>query len=281
MTYVNYRAELEKVAQSPVGKLLLGRLGGVERFISSYSQRTFKPEYAAFAALACIVDCCSQGSKSLRDDGATEEQVARWVEKLQVKWLAAERAGARTLNWMITGPARFPVSRNEKATAAERKRRDEFSDFYRNVKGWLVRDNRRSRRRALSERAAEEASGLVGWEMPSLIPDNGDSVDISHLIDTSEAGAWANILPHCFNIEQSEYRPRSRSNPDSASGIDGQPPEGTSGSRDSRKLYGLRMAGNGAPVDDDAGNVTKSGEAPAPALIKPPHSTTDSGKGKR
>lgn len=69
-------------------------------------------------------------------------------------WLAYEAAGARTANPMITGPANFPVARNQKALAVERKRGEEYYAFAHRPTSWLAQQARREAKAALSAEAA-------------------------------------------------------------------------------------------------------------------------------
>lgn len=56
------------------------------------------------------------------------------------KWIAAQ---SRCISSMITGPARFPINRAERANSAERARSDELSEFSKNLKKYAL-DNLQS-----------------------------------------------------------------------------------------------------------------------------------------
>ncbi len=146
---------------------LLEKLGGRERFVSSYSNRTFSPERQASSSLNEVADVLDKASAELRSSGASDEDISAWREQLSRKWLAMEAAGARTVNWMITGPARFPVARNEKAMAIEHKRTGEYLDFINSVGSWMSRRKNSAARAAKSEAAKGqtfeeiETNGLI------------------------------------------------------------------------------------------------------------------------
>lgn len=94
----------------------------------------------------------------LAEAGVEPDAQRDWLARAVRKWAAYQQAGARTMNWMITGPARFPVARNEKAMNVERKRGDEFYEFTGNVRSWAQRQSRKADRRAVVE--ADAASGV-------------------------------------------------------------------------------------------------------------------------
>lgn len=65
----------------------------------------------------------------------------RLVEKcfrLAMDYLHAER---RCLSWAITGPARFPVARNEKRLNSAMNKLNKYIDFYENIEKTLKRKN--------------------------------------------------------------------------------------------------------------------------------------------
>jgi hypothetical protein len=63
----------------------------------------------------------------------------------------------RTMNWMITGPARFPVDRNNKRLETEHKRLTELLDFQSGARGWAAR-----RLRSAAKAAASDAAKAAG-----------------------------------------------------------------------------------------------------------------------
>ena len=166
MNKTPHRIELAQLAQTPLGARLIDQMGGVERYVSSFSQRTFSPERNALVSARDCVASIERGQDRLRDLGADSTLICDWTDKLVSLWVKAEHAGGRTLNWMITGPARFPVARNEKAMEIERRRIDEYLDHAKSADEWFKRRERSKERAALSEVAATvehetiEANGL-------------------------------------------------------------------------------------------------------------------------
>lgn len=132
---------------------LLAAVGGVEKFSGNWSWRSHSPRQRAESALIEGVQTIGDGAKSLTDKGATDDQVEEWTAKAIRLWLAYQSAGARTANPMITGPANFPVARNQKAMNAERKRGDEFYLFTHRPVSWLARRRRSAEKAALSAEA--------------------------------------------------------------------------------------------------------------------------------
>lgn len=94
-------------------------VGGMDRFASNWSWRSHSPKRQAEEAVSEAVATVGDGIAALLEKCATAEQVEEWTEKAIRLWLAYQAAGARTANPMITGPANFPVARNQKAMAAE------------------------------------------------------------------------------------------------------------------------------------------------------------------
>ena len=133
---------------------LLKAVGGVDRFSSGWAWRSHSPKQRAESAILGAVETIGAGIAALSERAATAEQVEEWTAKAIGLWLAWQAAGARTANPMITGPANFPVARNEKANAAERKRGDEFYLFAHRPASWLDRRGRSAEKAALSAEAA-------------------------------------------------------------------------------------------------------------------------------
>ncbi|MGQ3081104.1 MULTISPECIES: hypothetical protein [Alphaproteobacteria] len=133
---------------------LTAAVGGVDKFASNWSWRSHSPEQRAETALMDGAATIGEGIAALTEKGATAEQIDEWTAKAINLWLAYQAAGARTANPMITGPANFPVARNQKAMAAETKRGDEFYLFAGRPVSWLARRHRSADRAALSAEAA-------------------------------------------------------------------------------------------------------------------------------
>ncbi len=129
---------------------LLALVGGnMERFVSGFSQRTFSPERLASRELESAVEDITDATTSIYEAGLDADAVAAWIEGYKKRWAAYQNAGARTINWMITGPARFPVERNRKRMDIEMKRCDELISYRKGVEGWIHRYERKADRAAL------------------------------------------------------------------------------------------------------------------------------------
>jgi hypothetical protein len=84
------------------------------------------------------------------DDGAAIEQLkAEWLGRFRGAWAAYQHAGARTLNWMVTGPARFPVERNRKRMDTEHRRLEEMIAIANGVGAWAEKRIQRIQREQL------------------------------------------------------------------------------------------------------------------------------------
>ena len=143
--------------------LLLEAAGGTAAVVSWFEWRTFSPDRRAELAVSEWGNSLWLAVEELRRMGATAEQVGEWQARFVKKWLAYQLAGSRTMNWMITGPARFPVERNNKRMETERKRGEELDWYLSNRLHWLRRRQRSAERAAKSEDVA--ASGEVFKEM--------------------------------------------------------------------------------------------------------------------
>jgi hypothetical protein len=137
--------------------------GGMDRIREWFRVRTFHPERQATAAVndygqqlfVCLAD--------LKLLGATPDQLDKWRDGYVKRWLAYQHAGSRTANWMITGPARFPVERNNKRMEIEHRRSVELSEYASGREHWLHRQTRSIERAEASAAAAgqqfEEIAG--------------------------------------------------------------------------------------------------------------------------
>lgn len=147
-------ANITALADHNLSTRLLEAVGGLEKFAGNWSWRSHSPRQRAESALRTAEQDIGDGVAALIEHGATVEQVEEWAAKAIKLWLAFEAAGARTANPMITGPANFPVARNQKAMAAERKRGEEYYTFAHRPTSWLAHQGRRAEKAALSAGAA-------------------------------------------------------------------------------------------------------------------------------
>lgn len=135
---------------------LLAMVGGMERFAGWFTQRSMTPGRQAERAIFDAIQSVTDAACEIYEAGGTAQDVADWTEGYKKRWLAYQASGSRTANWMITGPARFPVERNRKRMEVEYKRLDELLDYGKGVAEWL------RRRQAKAERAAVVASDEGG-----------------------------------------------------------------------------------------------------------------------
>lgn len=137
---------------------LLLTVGGMEAFANSFNQRTFSPEKRAASAIDDAAASIGAGLAKLDESGATVGMAEDWVRGYIAKWAKYQHAGARTVNWMITGPARFPVERNRKRMEVEHKRLEELLAYEKDASGWAHRRLRAAERREVV--AADAASDV-------------------------------------------------------------------------------------------------------------------------
>lgn len=148
---------------------VLAAVGGFDQFSRNWSWRSHSPKERAEAAISDVMHWLNNGVSVLTENGATAEQVEEWTAKTLRLWLAYQAAGARTANPMITGPARFPVAKNQKAMEAERKRGEEYYAFADHPWRWLERQARRSAKAALSAEAATIEHRAIEFDGVKLV----------------------------------------------------------------------------------------------------------------
>lgn len=139
---------------------LLAIVGGMASFTRSFSARTFTPERRAAREIEDAVASITEAASVIYDAGGNADDVSAWVEGYKKRWTAYQRAGARTMNWMVTGPANFPVERNEKRNRVEHARMVELIDYRDGVDQWIRR--RKSRAAAIAARDAALAADQGG-----------------------------------------------------------------------------------------------------------------------
>lgn len=139
-------------------EMLLASVGGFAQFESSFNWRTFSPTKRAEQSLNDAVNTLEAAMAEIAETGIDPELQREWLSSAIKKWAAYQHAGARTINWMITGPARFPVERNNTAMRVEARRRDEYLEFVGRPSEWARRRQRRTDRKALVD--ADAASSV-------------------------------------------------------------------------------------------------------------------------
>lgn len=107
-----------------------------QRGIDAYRGTSFVPERRADEDIAGYLEEVASFERSLQLPLMNLAQCEFVRERTE--WFAAEYAGrlsavwaarARVMSPMITGPANFPVARNQKRMASEEKRSREFAEF--------------------------------------------------------------------------------------------------------------------------------------------------------
>lgn len=109
----------------------------VELFVRSHSGISFTPEkygesdrntYAAILAqdYANLAECI-QDKPEMQE--TLDAEFARYREGYKARTVARLHSDSRCISWMITGPANFPVARNEKGNRVAQKRSEEVTEF--------------------------------------------------------------------------------------------------------------------------------------------------------
>ena len=88
-------------------------------FFNAYANASFDPEKRTEADIQAF---SQELEADLQELGSANNYEAKYLKHLSL-WLARK---ARVLSWMITGPANFPVARNQKACASTDKAWEEF-----------------------------------------------------------------------------------------------------------------------------------------------------------
>lgn len=148
---------------------ILNAVSGVEKFSENWLWRSHSPHERAGSAISDAVNRISAGVAQVEAAGADDDQVEEWTSKCLKLWLAYQTAGARTANPMITGPANFPVRRNQKACEAERKRAYEYYNFVDGTSAWMDRRRRSAARAKLSDEAATVEHRTISFPGVSIV----------------------------------------------------------------------------------------------------------------
>ena len=88
-------------------------------FFNAYANASFDPEKRTEADIQAF---SQELEADLQELGSANNYEAKYIKHLSL-WLARK---ARVLSWMITGPANFPVARNQKACTSADKAWEEF-----------------------------------------------------------------------------------------------------------------------------------------------------------
>ena len=88
-------------------------------FFNAYANASFDPEKRTEADIQAF---SQELEADLQELGSANNYEVKYIKHLSL-WLARK---ARVLSWMITGPANFPVARNQKACASTDKAWEEF-----------------------------------------------------------------------------------------------------------------------------------------------------------
>lgn len=144
-------------------------VGGAEKLAEFYSARTFRDlNKRAASELDGAADYAIETMAAV-DKALEREQLSEFhpghqdfIDGFVRRWAAYQHAGSRVLNWMITGPARFPVRSNEKRMNSEHNRLTEYLDFAKQAPARAVKAAKRARAQSLG------ADGVVAEELADL-----------------------------------------------------------------------------------------------------------------
>lgn len=156
--------------QQQIRQKLEAAVGGRERFAGSFAARTMRDldkraELELEGAAQIAASSIAGVDQALEREGLqahSQFDPAAFVARFVRLWSAYQAAGARTMNWMVTGPARFPVARNRKRMDAEHNRYLELRAFYSGAPAVEIRKAKRARAEALGP------AGLALGELEDL-----------------------------------------------------------------------------------------------------------------
>lgn len=148
---------------------LAASVGGKEKLAGFYSARTFRDlgaraEREIEDAAQMIEQALERISQALAKEKleAFADDVEPFVAKAVSAWAAYQFAGSRTANWMVTGPARFPVRANEKRMNSEHNRWVEFDSLLK------LAPERAVKRARYAQKLALGPAGVVDAELQDL-----------------------------------------------------------------------------------------------------------------
>ena len=136
--------------ENPIRAQLLTKVGGLETFTRFWSWRSHVAEKRAEEALASAESLLVQGQAALAAANADNDTMTAWVDRFFKHWHAYMVAGSRTANPMITGPANFPVARNQKAMARAMALGDAYWQFANGTQEFIRRMERSKEKAELS-----------------------------------------------------------------------------------------------------------------------------------
>ncbi len=149
---------------------LEARVGGASDFANSFNDRTMRDTHqraareldggAQLAVETIEGVAAALTGEGLQDSAAFDE--AAFLDRFVNAWAAYQHAGARTANWMVTGPARFPVERNRKRMDTEHRRWQELDALCKAAPHRAVKDAKRLRDQQLGP------AGVVDAELADL-----------------------------------------------------------------------------------------------------------------
>ena len=160
----------EIITQDEIRSQLAASVGGEAQLASWFSNRTFSDLRARAARLldeaaADAVAMIEKVNRAIEKEGlrqwhsATDADLAQRYARF---WAAWQRAGSQTANWMITGPANFPVQRNQKRIATEDRRWEELNAFRTQAPARAIKRAQRIRKAAIG------ATGMMDSELADL-----------------------------------------------------------------------------------------------------------------
>lgn len=168
----------DTITRDEIRSQLAASVGGEAQLASWFSSRTFFDLHARAARLLdeaaddalAMIEKVNQAidKEGLRQwHSATDADLARRYVRF---WAAWQRAGSQTMNWMITGPANFPVRRNEKRIATEDRRWEELDAFRKQAPARAIKRAQRVRKAAIG------ATGIMDSDLVGLQDRHGERV---------------------------------------------------------------------------------------------------------
>lgn len=158
-----------------------------ERVRRAHLARTFEPETRARVAQEDYLNHMQdvyEKSASLAETPEQKEILATELERYKQgyikRYYALVDAGSRVMNPMVTGPAKFPTARNQKALDIEQKRREELLS-------WSKRAQNAIQKRLLSARTYEQETDA---EFTRLRKKIDSDLTMIELIEAGEAKGY-------------------------------------------------------------------------------------------